>query len=234
MFNDRYILTNAAIKGIKQLTRRIMRNQSGNLAGQIKYTKKGSDLIHVRADFDNGISEDCHYAIGEIVAVAQCYGSLVIYNSDRCYPELTKKINKAHNLCCEHIGHLEEVAGWTNKMLVKAELMPHQIRILDVRAERLQDITEEDCVREGVRKLPYTTGDGNTYYSYWNGVSNQPRYHSKNNEVFSDTHYSGVCSNKTEEEASRIVFSKIIDRISGKGTWNNNPFVWRIEFELLK
>ncbi len=27
---------------------------------------------------------------------------------------------------------------------------------------------------------------------------------------------------------------KLIDKVSGRGTWDRNPFVWRIEFELVK
>ena len=41
-------------------------------------------------------------------------------------------------------------AGATNKMFVKNELMPHQIRITAVKQCRLQDLTDEECLREGV------------------------------------------------------------------------------------
>lgn len=38
--------------------------------------------------------------------------------------------------------------GWDNKMFVRAEHMPHRIRITDIRVERLQDISDEDCLRK--------------------------------------------------------------------------------------
>ena len=38
-------------------------------------------------------------------------------------------------------------------MFSKAELMPHQIRITDVRCERLQDISDSECLREGVQYI---------------------------------------------------------------------------------
>ena len=32
----------------------------------------------------------------------------------------------------------------------------------------------------------------------------------------------------------REAFASLIDKVSGRGTWDRNPFVWRIEFELVK
>lgn len=32
----------------------------------------------------------------------------------------------------------------------------------------------------------------------------------------------------------REAFASLIDKVSGRGTWERNPFVWRIEFELVK
>ncbi len=35
-------------------------------------------------------------------------------------------------------------------MFVKADLMPHRIRITNIRVERLQDISTDDCLKEGI------------------------------------------------------------------------------------
>lgn len=66
------------------------------------------------------------YKVGEIVAVAQSYADIGI----------------------EPFAFCE--AAWRNKMFVKAELMPYQIKITNVRIQRLQDISDEDCLREGI------------------------------------------------------------------------------------
>lgn len=206
MFNDRYGLTDAVIEKRKTVTRRIMKNQSGDLVGQIKYTKKGSDLIYVRADFDNGICEDCPYAIGEIVAVAQSYKNAG-YAEDKIFYRYIK----------EHDGYLPSLAindkGWNNKMFICADLMPHQIRILDVRAERLQDITDEDCKKEGL--IPYS-------YKHFSREGN-----------LSETHLYGFEGHLAFGKP-RETFASLIDKISGRGTWDSNPLVWVYEFELLK
>lgn len=71
-----------------------------------------------------------HYKVGEIVAVAQSYCDFYDDTNDpRIFPS---------------------GAGWTNKMFVRADLMPHRIRITNVRIERLQDISDEDCIKEGI------------------------------------------------------------------------------------
>ena len=86
--------------------------------------------------------------------------------------------------------------------------MPHQIRITDIRIERLQDISDEDCLREGVWKEYWAEGD--SAYLIYNGYR----------EIQFDT--------------PREAFSVLINRVSGKGTWQSNPYVFVYEFELVK
>lgn len=101
-------------------------------------------------------------------------------------------------------------------MFVAADNMLHQIRITDVRVEKLQDISDEGCIKEGVelntRQYEY---DGTKYYcvrglGYWRGFG---------------------CTNfHTPREA----FAALIDKVSGKGTWERNPYVFVYDFELVK
>lgn len=197
MFNDRYGLTGAALERRKTMTRRTMKNQSGELAGQVRYTKKGRDLIYVRADFDNGYSEDSAYAIGEIVAVAQSYKDI---GMDGTTPLWEKNLSG-------YYMRTDLSKGWRNKMFVRDDLMPHQIRILDVRAEKMQVITNEDCLREGIIYIE----DIDKYYFERSGRDE------------------GFYFNTPRE-----AFTSLIDKINGRGTWESNPYVWVYEFELIK
>jgi len=104
MFNDRYGLTQAVIEGRKTMTRRIMNNQYGNLAGCIGFTKKGRACTYVRADFDNGISEDAIYAIDEIVAVVQSYKSIANNHPD--VDTFILQLSKAYGLKIEDVPKL--------------------------------------------------------------------------------------------------------------------------------
>ena len=102
----------------------------------------------------------------------------------------------------------KEELGWNNKMFVRAEDMPHHIRITNIRIERLQDIKKkksEDCLKEGLWMAHDVGLEGMTYW-----------YHGLANSSF-----------RTPQEA----YASLIDRISGKGTWESNPYVFVYDFE---
>ena len=200
MFNDRYGLTKAVLEGRKTKTRILL-----TLTLHNKKADRGNALIEVspsKVFFEDGkwkfVYDDYvfllpkgnypKYRVGEVVAVAQSYNSF--YN-DECNPVL-----------------FPSGAGWTNKIFVKPELMPHQIHITDVRVERLQDISDEDCLKEGIEEFStHSTASGKAYT--FHGV----------NESY-----------KTPREA----YASLIDKVSGKGTWESNPYVFVYDFELVK
>lgn len=110
------------------------------------------------------------------------------------------------------VSNLKLHKGWNNKMFVKADDMPYQIRITDVRIERLQDISDEDCIKEGIIKKYHSPAAMNFYY-----VPNVEVKSSK--DVYT-----------TPQEA----YAAFIDKVSGKGTWDSNPYVFVYDFELVK
>ena len=81
--------------------------------------------------FDYALSSS-RYKVGEVVAVAQKYKDIALDVPVELAAELIKQ------------------PGWNNKMFVRADLMPHHIRITNIRVERLRDISEEDCLKEGI------------------------------------------------------------------------------------
>lgn len=182
MFNDRYGLTKAVLSGYKTVTRRIMNRQPDP-----------DDIAYMEPK-----DYPCQppYKVGEIVAVAQSY--------DQIDPQIVHcRIDDLGDWGGDHPGQY-------NKMFVRADLMPHQIRITSVRPERLQDITDEDCIKEGIFEEPFPFGEGYCFDPIF------PRCH------------------KTNFNTPREAFASLMDKISGRGTWEQNPFVWRIEFKLVK
>jgi hypothetical protein len=88
-------------------------------------------------------------------------------------------------------------------------------------AYTLQDITDEDCLKEGIEQLPYG-GNLKPYAFYDNSI----RIKSDSEGVS----YGWYRSFDTPREA----YASLIDKISGKGTWERNPYVFVYDFELVK
>lgn len=86
--------------------------------------------------------------------------------------------------------------------------MLHFIRITNFRIERLQNISDEDCLKEGIIK--------------WDaGQEDIPFYSYKN-------------SKKNDFDTPREAYAALIDKVSGKGTWESNPYAFVYDFKLVK
>lgn len=193
MFNDLYRLTQAVLEGRKTQTRRILTVDMVNRT-DLKCLLEGNYKCCLDKDDKYvDIRRMGNYQVGEIVAIAQRYSDIKDMPFDR-------------NFDVERGG--KERAGWNNKMFVEATYMPHHIRITDVRIERLQDISDEDCIAEGITHV-----EGICDYSELDTYS------------YDGIHYGWL--------TAKIAFSELIDKISGKGTWDANPFVFVYEFELV-
>ncbi len=183
MFNDRYGLTQAVLDGRKTQTRRIV-------------SQSIIDKYSLMEDFT--IIDDARYNVGEVVAVAQSYKD--------CTEECIRKTGLEVTVK----PHLEKEPGYKNKMFVRADLMPHRICITDVRVERLNDISEDDCFKEGI-------------------------YASNSHEIgYGIPWVYGFDKCKDVYFTPREAYAALIDKISGKGSFKSNPYVFVYEFELLK
>lgn len=199
MFNDKFNLTDLVLFGQKTQTRRIIKLQDERL-GYLR----GWNLDYEFAEFGRAGEEPLlrllpHYYIGEKVAVAMSYKSI--------YERVVKTWEYAEDYKNKH----KDLAGWNNKMFTNTKLPFAQIKITNIRVERLQDISDEDCMREGI--IEHTAEiipNYPPYTQYCCGIS----------EVFCDT--------------PRQAFAAPINKINGKGTWESNPYVWVYDFELVK
>lgn len=210
MFNDKYGLTQTVLEGRKTQTRRMLNptmffqrleTYEGWSNEDISAWKMSCNrrLYEAQGDmlqqmFDYALSSS-RYKLGETIAIAQRYEDMA-------------KDDDLFRLCCNIWVRLLFEKGWHNKMFVKADLMPHRICITNIRVERLQDISEEDCLKEGIWRDDNVGLEGTTYW-----------YHGLANSSF-----------RTAKEA----YASLIDRISGKGTWESNPWVFVYDFEFVK
>ena len=210
MFSDEFMLTEAVLDGRKTQTRRIV---SQSLID--KYEEWYDDVCSIAMPPGSTIEtlrdwllrKHTRYRAGEVVAVAQSYrdcGGVNEYGVPM-WKIISQKVGSTN-------------AGWDNKMFVRGDLMPHKIRITDVRVERLQDISDEDCLKEGVViSEPRIKGGVRMYYP---------------------CEYLKSCANKIGwgrvYHTPREAFASLIDKVGKKGDWDKNPFVFVYDFELVK
>ena len=215
MFNDRYGLTQAVLDGRKTQTRRIITCpktfKGEDVAGFHVYRRMSDNAILEypimydadERDFDGGYIEP-KYKVGEVVAVAQSYKEAGIE-----FVPIRQSVLAGKKSDARQHGWTKHMAAFNNKMFTAADILPHRIRITDVRVERLNDISETDCRAEGVDSWVCR---GKRYYGFFD--------YSKDEFV--------RCNSPRE------AYAALIDRISGKGVWQSNPWVFAYTFELVK
>lgn len=139
------------------------------------------------------MSKNCPYGeIGDFLWVRETYAiagnttKWYIYKADLSY------------------GHIEE--KWKPSIFMPREACRIEVRITDIRVERLQSISEEDARREGV--LNNLSVEYNQWLNYEKGIYQLP---------------SAVES-----------FKSLWSEINGVKSWDENPFVWVIRFEVAR
>lgn len=212
MFSDKMGLTDAVLSRTKTQTRRLVSEKLWDAWTEY------DDFCHVCAhpgvptsreyyDEKKFFLDNSPYKVGEVLAVAQSYANagvdFIPGEDDEfgCYDFPT---NQTH--------------GWNNKMFVRADLMPHQIRIANVRVEHLNDISDEDCIKEGVVE----------------GIKRNAEYFQR----YYPCQYLKDCATELgwglTYATPQIAYAILIDSTSGKGTWKSNPIVFVYDFELVK
>lgn len=196
MFNDRYGLTEKVIYMQKTQTRRVepdaeFESVAGN-ADSLEY-EDGHIVAYL-----NGKEigrHKCHYKIGEVVAVAQRYSAFVLPDH---------KFTFTNRQGVKMTARADQLEGWHNKMYVLADLMPYRIRITNIKAERIRDISDRDCFREGIME------DRGVFY-YLDLERNR----------------------KNKFGTPTAAFKNLIGAISGSDLWNNDDWVIAYEFQLV-
>jgi len=88
-----------------------------------------------------------------------------------------------------------------------------------VRVEKLQDINEDDAIKEGLTAIT----ENRAVFKY--GVSDRNGWASDMDGGLPWTEW---------DTDPRIAFMKLWQKVNGAGTWEENPWVWVVEFERVK
>ena len=188
MFNDKYGLTQAVLDGRKTQTRRLASSFLSDAVriGYARFEIVAGRELRCWTKGNSCIKFNLPYKVREVVAIAQKYEEVL---------STTMELRKG--------------AGWKNKMFVSADLMPHRICISGVRIQPLQDISDKDCLKEGI--IQGRCGSENTH--------------------FMDAYY--VPDDIQPYCTPREAFAHFIDKVSRKDVWEENPYVFVYDFELI-
>lgn len=222
----RFGLEQAVIARLKENTRRRVRfpksvNDEDVESAVMGIDKKGRVYFTFSVATHQGTkSVDVYpkYQIGERVAVAQSYKTI--------YDTMEEQLgnSKANEWWCSLYSKLGDNVepimenGYDNKLFVRADAMPHVIEITDIKAERLQDIGDEDCLREGVELEDWRNEYKWGFYT----------------SFFINARTGGQGSRSVWYNSPQKAFGGLIDRINGRGTWERNEWQFAYTFKLIK
>ena len=214
MFNNQYGLNQAVIDLLKTMTRRAIPKKTLDFvfndfthayyeATLDKLTPKEALEQYFFDEYPNALP----YKVGDILAIAQDYTTVkhdmeLLVISRKATEEQERIYN---SLICMPYDH----PGFKNKMFVSSDLMPKHIKITDVRIEQLQDITDEDCLKEGIFQF------GDPF----------------NEDRVEDFGFIGATKHYL---TPREAFAALIDKVSCKGTWKSNPWVFVYNFKYIE
>jgi len=221
MFQEKFGLESAVFERSKTMTRRVARYRgkqevcyyrwpAGKVVGDGQY------LFIECLDADERSFEPeqyirSQYHVGEIVAIAQPYKDIHQYGTVPTWVPSPK----------DPTGFVmwDESAGYNNKLYVCADFMPHHIKITGIKAEFMQDISEEDAMKEGIIRVDETSRvmGCKPYYTYY--------------------------GSKFHGETAKAAFISLIDKLRKKPKTNingreipcepYNPIVFVYEFEFV-
>ena len=203
MFNEHYGLESAVIYGIKTMTRRRLHCDvtpmltNGLLSPEVeKYL----------------IGKYSPYHVGDRIAIRQSYQT--VYNWMRKHGATEPQLIDYELL------HAQS-PGWTNKMFVKTIEMPWQVEIQHAHIERLQEISMDDCLREGVHVVDIDTD------KYKRVLFFVPGIHPNGKKVPTwDYNDEKVVAFNTARQA----FASLICHLNGQNAWNGNS--WQIVYSI--
>ncbi len=204
LFNTEMV--QAILDGRKKVTRRICKDGNDYVVPDMGYydADKRTYAVHSYCDkrctYEYQISTSertCPICPGDILYVRETWSELS-YGYEY----------KANG---EKIDHLGNLIRWKPSIHMPREAARIFLKVKDVRAERLQDITEKQAESEGVKfKAMYCPKD----------------------DTFVEIQNPSIDSGATYKNGFAKIWNSTIKKSDmEKYSWNANPWVWVIEFE---
>lgn len=219
LFSTDMVIANQ--KGIKTKTRRIVKPQPNE--NGVSFMKSGpvdwESIYHEEwtpykweTKEGESISKNCPFGeIGDTLWVRETFCYAGDNNVHDCKEDYYTPIYRSS----ENGKDFEENCDgwrWRPSIFMPREASRMTLEITDIRVERLQDISEQDAIAEGIMELQQSNSqllmNGRLFFDY-----------SKKKELFNE----GL----TAKESYKSLWNKI----NGKDSWDSNPWVWIIGYK---
>lgn len=195
LFNTEMV--QAILEGRKTVTRRVIKPQP--IAGIRK-------SVFVPSGIEDGHGREIKllYKVGDILYVRETW-QLLPSGFDEIPPEYWYIYKATDELS-------DECTRWRPSIHMPKKAARIFLKVTDVRVERLQDITDEDCIAEGIKPVRVP---GSTNYR-------------------EEREFQIACGIATIEKYEELWDSTIKKQDLYKYGWEGNPWVWVIEFERVR
>lgn len=184
----------AILEGRKSQTRRIVKKQPHTVG---EWIMQGINWLF--PNVNPYVNIKCPYGkVGDVLWVRETFSPIEFEDGTHYRYKATFKENN----CLK--------PKWKPSIFMPKEACRIKLEITDIRVERLQNITGEEALAEGISKVDgkvigYPFG---ILFNYSNGLNN----------------YS----------SPKEAYSALWEKINGKGSWESNPWVWVIEFKRIQ
>lgn len=212
-------MVQAILEGRKTTTRRVakgLKDATKSTHGDFKWDYKQSWMN------DLGLEIAAPYHIGDILYVRETWMIQSMKNFEKnvkfLYKARPTKLNEVHvsNKRYEEMLKFECKNGWQPSLFMPKEAARIFLKVTRVKVEKLQDITEDGAKAEGANPQLW-------YQPYRTKNEGQQRYvgDMTHQEINYRTGFAQIWDNTLD----------IHNKLAWQYTFENNPWVWVIEFE---
>jgi len=232
----------AIVEGRKTQTRRLIKPQPKQINNDFDGTWEWKEMGHYYDDLTlfTMLKNSSRYHAGETVYIKEAYA--LRPHSDGGYWEAQYKSNGEIRDCNCAVDAIREIAykwddKWRSPLFMPEWAARYFLKILAVRAERLQEITYGDCIAEGIEEiLEYPDDVTNKALRRIGAEEVTEPYHMgwRNYQYRHDKRYKWYNPNlEPEWFAGRpdLSFKSLWDSINPKYLWVSNPWVFPYDFE---
>lgn len=199
-------------EGTKTQTRRTNGLKKVNGSGPWDYPQMQSSGIAIFLDstqanpYNNALEVTCPYGVvGDRLWIREAHRIIVLENEQELIDYKGGPVKRMRDIL--------DMSGWLPSIHMRREYCRTVVELTEIRVERLQEISEEDAIAEGVTCLGGVNGtyDRDDFSGCWTNYSSTETAAYWNSPIGS--------------------YHSLWDSINGVGSWALNPWVWVLTFQ---